>query len=221
VFYDTTNQARHDGFRPCHRCKPDDATFIGQREEVVIRALALLRIKKDNATMKYGLKELAKEVGVTPSYLCRVFKKTMGVTVGEYIRQFEMDVSEGQTESSTQYSDSVELGEMGIGMGPLTPVATPRTLSDTESLVQSPSRLGSGMADMEAGFSMPVTTSNSLLAPIESWPVSSNSPPFHTSTGADEALDMYFDFDEWLWTEGFNFNDWFSTSDLSNGGVYR
>jgi AraC-like DNA-binding protein len=217
VFYDTTNQARLDGFRPCHRCKPDDATFIGQREEVVLRTLALLRIKKDNATMKYGLKELAKEVGVTPSYLCRVFKRTMGVTVGEYIKQFEIDVSKGQTESSTQCSDSAELGEMDIGMGP---VATPWSLSDTESLVQSPSRLGSSMADIDAGFSMPVTISNSPLAPIESWPASVDVPPFHTSTGTDEALDMYFDFDEWLWTEGFDFNDWFSTSDLSNDGVY-
>lgn len=221
VFYDTKDQARHDGFRPCHRCKPDDATFIGQREEVVIRALALLRTKKDDATMKYGLKELSKEVGVTPSYLCRVFKKTMGVTVGEYIRQFEMNVSEGQTESSTQYSESVGLGENSIGMGPLTPLATPRTPSDTESSVQFPSGLDSGMADLEAGFSMPVTTSSSFLAPIESWPTSSTSPSFQTSTGADDALDMYFDFDEWLWTEGFSFSDWFSTSHLSNDDLYE
>jgi AraC-like DNA-binding protein len=220
VFYDTTDQARRDGFRPCHRCKPDDATFIGQREEIVTRALALLRIKKDTATMKYGLKELAKEVGVTPSYLCRVFKKTMGVTVGDYIRQFEVDPSEGQTEISTEYSDSVRLGEVGIEMGPLTPVVTPWRPSDTESLVQFPSSLRSGTADTEAGFSMPVTTSRSLLAPVESWPPSSESPPFQTSTGSDEALDMYFEFDEWLWTEGFGFHNWFSTSDLLNNSVY-
>lgn len=212
MFYDSIDQARHDGFRPCHRCKPDDTTFIGQREEVVTRALALLRIKKDNATMKYGLKELAKEVGVTPSYLCRVFKKTMGVTVGEYIRCFEMDVSEGQTEISTQYSDSVGPGEMDFGMAPLSLVATPQSSSDIESPIQFPSRLGSDMAGMGAGFSTPAT--------VESWPESSESPPFPASTVTDEPLDMYFDFDEWLWTEGFGFNDWFSPSNLCNEGVY-
>jgi hypothetical protein len=45
--------------------------------------------------MKLGLKELAKEVGVTPSYLCRVFKKTMGVTIGAYMKEFERTTSGG------------------------------------------------------------------------------------------------------------------------------
>ncbi|RMZ70920.1 hypothetical protein GMOD_00008581 [Pyrenophora seminiperda CCB06] len=197
----------------------DDTTFIGQREEVVTRALALLRIKKDTATIKYGLKELAKEVGVTPSYLCRVFKKTMGVTVGEYITQFEVDVSGGQTDISTPYSDSVGPGDMGIGMGPLSLVATPQSASDMESPVQFPSRLASDLADMGAGFSSPATTVGSPLATVETWPASSDSPPFQTSI-ADESLDMYFDYDEWLWTEGFSFNDWFSTSTLLNDGLY-
>jgi AraC-like DNA-binding protein len=219
VFYDTPDQARQDGLRPCHRCKPDDAKFIGQREEVVERALALLRTKKDDASIKYSLKELAKEVGVTPSYLCRVFKKTMGVTVGEYIRQFEMDASKSQIKSLTQSSDSVGLGEMSIGMGCSMPVTTPWSLSDTESSVRLPSGLGSDMLDMKAGFSISITTSSNLSAPVKNWPVSSNSPAFQTSTGADEALDMYFDFDEWLWTEGFGLNDWFSTSGFLNDNV--
>ena len=65
MFYDTEDQARRDGFRPCKRCKPDNTTFVGETEEVVTRTLAFLRIKKDDLTMKRGLKELATEVGVT------------------------------------------------------------------------------------------------------------------------------------------------------------
>jgi methylphosphotriester-DNA--protein-cysteine methyltransferase len=40
---------------------------------------------------KQGLEGIAVETGVSKSYLCRVFKKTMGVTVGEYIREFEKE----------------------------------------------------------------------------------------------------------------------------------
>lgn len=129
MFFDTEDQARRDGFRPCKRCKPDNTTFVGEGEEVVTRAIALLRIKKDDLTMKRGLKELAKEVGVTPSYLCRVFKKTIGITVGTYMKEFEREASEGETESSVQSPSKVGSGVVDVGMGLLTPATTARSLS--------------------------------------------------------------------------------------------
>ncbi|OGE51379.1 hypothetical protein PENARI_c013G11517 [Penicillium arizonense] len=114
VFYDTAEQARRDGFRPCKRCQPDNADFAGDREEVVTKVIELLRVRKDNLTVKLGLKELAKEVGVTPSYLCRVFKKTMGITVGTYLMEFEKESSEDGTESSartpSQFGSDVSSG---------------------------------------------------------------------------------------------------------------
>jgi hypothetical protein len=127
VFYDTEDQARRDGFRPCKRCKPDNAGFVGEREEVVTRAIALLRIKKDELTMKRGLKELANEVGVTPSYLCRVFKKTMGVTVGAYMTEFEKEASGGETESSVQSLNKLGSSVVDTGTGPRTSAITTRS----------------------------------------------------------------------------------------------
>lgn len=129
MFYDTEDQARRDGFRPCKRCKPDNTTFLGEGEEVVTRAIALLRTKKDDLTMKRGLKELAKEVGVTPSYLCRVFKKTMGVTVGVYMKEFEREASEGETESLAQVPSKDGPGVVDVQMGLQTPATTARSLS--------------------------------------------------------------------------------------------
>ncbi|KAI9371761.1 metal binding domain of Ada-domain-containing protein [Aspergillus egyptiacus] len=127
VFYDTTDQARRDGFRPCRRCKPDNAGFVGEREEVVARVIALLRIKKDESTMKRGLKELAKEVGVTPSYLCRVFKKTMGVTIRAYMVEFERAASEDETESSVQSPNEPGSDVAEVRTGPLTSATTARS----------------------------------------------------------------------------------------------
>ena len=125
VFYDTEDQARHDGFRPCKRCKPDDTTFLGEGEEIVTRAIALLRIKTDDLTVKRGLKELAKEVGVTPSYLCRVFKKTLGVTVGTYVTEFERTETDSSVQSPSEVGSSVVHEEMGLQ----TPTRTARSLS--------------------------------------------------------------------------------------------
>jgi AraC-like DNA-binding protein len=129
VFYDTEEQARRDGFRPCKRCKPDVTTFVGEGEEIVTRTIALLRVKKDDSTMKSGLKELATEVGVTPSYLCRVFKKTIGLTVGAYVKEFEREASESEAESSVQSPSEVGSEVVDVEMGLLTPATTARSLS--------------------------------------------------------------------------------------------
>ncbi|PWY80874.1 hypothetical protein BO94DRAFT_537033 [Aspergillus sclerotioniger CBS 115572] len=99
IFYDTADQAQRDGFRPCKRCKPDTAGFAGEREEVVTKVIALLRIQKNDRMMRRGVKELAKEVGVSTSYLCRVFKKTMGITIGSYMTEFEKEASGNETET--------------------------------------------------------------------------------------------------------------------------
>ncbi|KZF20557.1 hypothetical protein L228DRAFT_249315 [Xylona heveae TC161] len=115
VFYDTKDQAQRDGYRPCKRCQPDNASFVGKRDELVTRVMALLWTKKDGGLMmKRGLKELATEVGVTPSYLCRVFKKTMGVTVGEYIKEFERETGEGEIESEVQSLSPSEYGSSSV-----------------------------------------------------------------------------------------------------------
>lgn len=166
MFYDTEAQARRDGFRPCKRCQPDNPAFVGEREEVVTRAISLLRIKKDGWMIKRGLEDLAKEVGVTPSYLCRVFKKTMGVTIGTYMKEFEREVSEGETESSVGSSPRVRSEVMNVDMGPLTPTMTASSLP----------------ASVEGPKGRPAEENEEIV---------------------EEAFDLDFNFDEWLWAEDF------------------
>ena len=121
IFFDTEDQALHDGYRPCKRCQPDNVSFRGEKEEVVTRVLSLLRTKRDGLTVKRNLKQLADEVGVTPSYLCRVFKKTMGVTLGAYMVEFERDTSESNTNSSSQSPSALVPGVVNPVTGILTP----------------------------------------------------------------------------------------------------
>lgn len=88
-YFDDISTARTAGFRACNRCKPDDPTFKGQRDEIVGRTLSLLKNNDGNELLKNGVSGLAKKVGVSTSYLCRAFKKRMGMSVGTYLTEFE------------------------------------------------------------------------------------------------------------------------------------
>ncbi|KAL3443739.1 hypothetical protein BJX65DRAFT_311542 [Aspergillus insuetus] len=100
VFFTTAQEARRDGFRPCKRCRPDEEGFRGRAEEIVGRVITLATKRGgedemwNGKTESKGVSHLAREVGVSPSYLSRVFKRVMGVTVGEYLVEFERRGSE-------------------------------------------------------------------------------------------------------------------------------
>ena len=68
-------------------------------------------------------------MGVTPSYLCRVFKKTMGVTIGASMKEFEREPSEGETESSVQSPSTIGSGIVDVETGLLTLATTVRSFS--------------------------------------------------------------------------------------------
>lgn len=104
-----------------------------------------MRTKKDEPTLKRGLEDLAKDVGVTRSYLCRVFKKRLGITVGTYLKEFEREVSEGETESSVHSPSEVRAGVVDVGTGLQTPATTPNSLSTpVESLENEQAEGGLG-----------------------------------------------------------------------------
>lgn len=210
VYYDNIEQAQRDGFRACQRCKPDDAAFLGQREEVVLSALGLLRTSQDDAAMKWSLKELAKKLNVTPSYLCRVFKKTMGTTIGEYMRQFDVQASETTTGGTSQSSDTTGPSTASSGVQPVTPEAMPMQPLDDAALLST-------------GWGIPAnhTATHGLERPLKTTDSSTYfaDPVAAPQKCAEEAVDLNFDFDEWVWTEGLNFNEWTSGAYTSNGNT--
>lgn len=208
VFYDTIDQAQRDGFRACLKCKPDDVLFFGQKEEAVVSALEILRTKQNDTSMKWSLKELAKEVGVTPSYLCRVFKKKMGITIGEYMRQFEAD--EAVTSELLQSPNTTDSSI----------VSSECQSPESDMLLPRPGA-GSGA---EYYYVQPVISGkqNTAVAYVPSFidtpctslpPGPAFSPP---SIGDEDAFDLNFDFDEWVWTEGLNFEDWVTSPNATD-----
>ncbi|KAG4440566.1 hypothetical protein IFR05_003933 [Cadophora sp. M221] len=84
VFHDTPAEAAAAGFRPCKRCRPNLGENEGDPQILAVEKACELIMNEGSGGVKWSVKGLAKEVGLTESHFCRVFKKVMGMTIGEY-----------------------------------------------------------------------------------------------------------------------------------------
>lgn len=199
VYFETADEAQREGYRPCQKCKPDDLGFVGQREQIVLSALDLLRARKDDVSLKWGLRALSKQVGVTPSYLCRAFKKTMGVTIGEYTKQFEMQQASLTALENPEPPSLAGLETASSEMPSLQPATACWDLPKAADSSLLPSNTED--TNLTNGSSSSVISKSPALA-SESSPeaqIQSTSP---SSICSEDILDLDFNFDEWVWTEG-------------------
>lgn len=72
--------AKATGFRPCKRCNPDGASQEADRAALVAKACRLI----EKSGEPPALEDLAKAVGLSPSYFHRLFKATTGLTPKDY-----------------------------------------------------------------------------------------------------------------------------------------
>jgi AraC-like DNA-binding protein len=101
VFQDTAADAEKEGFRACKRCRPELGDGEGDPQKIAVeKACDLVRKEQDGTdARKWSVKALATEVGLTESHFCRVFRKVMGMTVGEYRGFVPPGISEGSVEA--------------------------------------------------------------------------------------------------------------------------
>ena len=79
-FHATLEDAETAGFRPCRRCKPDQASVDEQHAAMVTEACRLIESSSSVPT----LEELARHAGMSAFHFHRVFKALTGVTPREY-----------------------------------------------------------------------------------------------------------------------------------------
>lgn len=79
VFFQTCAAAVEAGFRPCKRCRPDAIAPQVQQAALITRLCKLME-----ASDTLSLDELAIARGLSPYYLQRLFKATVGVTPKAY-----------------------------------------------------------------------------------------------------------------------------------------
>jgi len=99
-FFDTGEEARAAGYRPCLRCKPDE---IGRDREAVARAVKLIEAAEDPLT----LDEVATSVGYAPHHFQRIFKRDLGVSPAEYARGIRNKRTQKALKSNGRVTDAV------------------------------------------------------------------------------------------------------------------
>ena len=70
-FFETVEDAEEAGFRPCKRCNPRSPEGKAVHAEAIARVCELIELSEEPPT----LTELAGAVGLSPSYLHRLFKR--------------------------------------------------------------------------------------------------------------------------------------------------
>lgn len=128
VFFAVPVAAERAGFRACRRCRPQ-AIVADPRQQLVERAT---RVIEKNADAPLTLAALAAEVGVSPHYLQRTFKRWMGVSPRLYqearrLESFKARVRQGQGVTRALYeagygssSRLYERAPARLGMTPAT-----------------------------------------------------------------------------------------------------
>ena len=80
TFYSTCEEAERAGFRPCKRCRPNEAPLAQQQAALVARACRLIEESEEAPP----LDRLAAAVGMSRFHFHRVFKSVTGVTPRAY-----------------------------------------------------------------------------------------------------------------------------------------
>ncbi len=128
LFFDAPAAAEQAGFRPCRRCRPDEAAAPGA-SAAVARACRAIEADADEPVR---LERLAREVGVAPARLRREFRRATGLTPRQYaegvrLGRFKQQVRERGNVAAALYeagygstSRLYEGGRGRLGMTPAT-----------------------------------------------------------------------------------------------------
>lgn len=79
-FHDTADEAEQAGYRPCKRCRPNEARAVPERTRIVTDLCRYI----EEAESAPSLDELARRAGWSPYHLQRTFKAVTGVTPKAY-----------------------------------------------------------------------------------------------------------------------------------------
>ena len=146
VFFVGPDKAEELGFRPCRRCNPRDARSLsGTRWVYEICAFI-----DANLGERLTLQTLAAEVGLSPFYFQRTFKKILGVSPRQYVEarrlaKMKRLLRNGETVNDSLYnagfssrSRVYEKIASGLGMNPGTIRQGGRGLQIQYTIVDSP-----------------------------------------------------------------------------------
>jgi len=99
-FYANGGDAADAGFRPCLRCRPDEAA---RDEQAVKQALAAIRASE----AAIGLELLAERAGYSPAHFQRVFKRIIGLSPAAFARALREERARDALSGEARVSDAI------------------------------------------------------------------------------------------------------------------
>ncbi|MGI2326935.1 bifunctional transcriptional activator/DNA repair enzyme AdaA [Planococcus sp. YIM B11945] len=85
-FYATLQEAESRGYRACKRCQPE--VELSPNSEFTRKVISFLL---ENYRAKLSLEKLSGQIGMSPSYLNRLFKQETGETPRTYLEKVRID----------------------------------------------------------------------------------------------------------------------------------
>ncbi|KAH6900671.1 hypothetical protein B0T10DRAFT_453184 [Thelonectria olida] len=123
-FYATGQDAQRAGFRACKRCKPEMAGFMPEEAAVQkIRAFVhnkAVELGRDGAEARLSLSQMARQTGLSKWHFHRVFKRCVGMTPTEYLREQRMRESHGHQlpDGQVEWLDTLNIEAFDPGLEP-------------------------------------------------------------------------------------------------------
>lgn len=146
-FFDSAQKAEIAGFRPCKRCQPQSQTVPNPAKAKVLTVCRYIEAQVDHIPTLW---ELSSQVGMSPSYLQKVFKQIIGVSPFQYAdalrsQRLKQRLQEGEGIAhavyDTGYGSSSQLYEKApkqLGMTPKTYQQAGKTISIVYAIAPCP-----------------------------------------------------------------------------------
>ncbi len=151
AFHRTTEDAERAGFRPCRRCKPDEAA-LGERQQATVVALCrFIECAPEPPT----LDQMARQAGLSRWHLHRLFKRVTGLTPRAYAMAHRARRIRNELAQSTTVTEAIH----GAGYG-----SSGRFYGESRQVLgMTPTRFRSGGADTEIRFAVGACSLGSIL----------------------------------------------------------
>jgi AraC family transcriptional regulator, regulatory protein of adaptative response / methylated-DNA-[protein]-cysteine methyltransferase len=103
TFHETAAAAERAGFRPCKRCRPNQASRAQVNADIVADLCRFI----ENADSPPTLDELAHRAGLSAFHLHRIFKQVTGVTPRAYAAAHRVKRVRNELEADTSVTDAI------------------------------------------------------------------------------------------------------------------
>jgi AraC family transcriptional regulator of adaptative response/methylated-DNA-[protein]-cysteine methyltransferase len=161
-FFQSAQEAEIAGFRPCKRCQPQFETVPNTAKSKVLAVCRYIEAQGDRIPT---LLELCSQVGMSPSYLQKVFKQIIGVSPFQYADALRSQRLKQRLQSGEEIADAVY--DTGYGSSSQLYDKAPKQLGMTPKTYQQAGKTISivyAIAPCPLGYLLVATTEKGICA---------------------------------------------------------